>query len=79
MKTFRIPLAVAAFVASIGVAGAQDRYTHHERDYYSLYNSTAAEQSLGSDHSRFDVSGTRDRLGLGASPIRPEGPGNPQP
>ncbi|WP_395698608.1 hypothetical protein [Methylocella sp.] len=29
------------------------------------------------DRARYDCSGTRGRMGLGASPFNPEGPGNP--
>jgi hypothetical protein len=42
--------------------------------FYGLYDQSANASS--SDMARFDRSGTRGRLDLGASPFHPEGPGN---
>lgn len=32
--------------------------------------------AAGEDRARYDWSGTRGRMGLGANPMHPEGPGN---
>jgi hypothetical protein len=44
---------------------------------YQTYDSCEAGYSLQSqDRAAYDCSGTRGRIGLGASPFHPEGPGN---
>ncbi len=67
-----------AVIASVDAASAQQAYSNQARDYYGLYQ---GGQGVGGAFSRqdradFDRSGTRGRMGLGASPYHPEGPGN---
>ncbi|QBR72257.1 hypothetical protein CU048_14315 [Beijerinckiaceae bacterium] len=72
-----IGLAAAALAASIGAASAQERYPSSADQYYNVYaNPNPRTAPSRWDRARFDRSGTRGREGLGASPMRPEGPGN---
>jgi hypothetical protein len=63
--------------ASLGTAGAQALYPSsggpYRNDRTNLNPQTAPSRW---DRARFHRSGTRGRQGLGASPLRPEGPGN---
>ncbi len=88
-RTAAICLAAASFAASSG-GFAQTYYSHGapppapaQAYPYPPYPNppyadgtyegrSAAEQ----DRARYDWSGTRGRMGLGASPYHPEGPGN---
>ncbi len=74
IRTFA--LAGLVMAASVGAAAASVSRTMpvHANDFYALYDN-AASTSLW-DMSRFDRSGTRGRLNLGASAFHPEGPGN---
>ncbi|WP_020176700.1 hypothetical protein [Methyloferula stellata] len=65
-----------ASILAIGVASAQQAYPRASR-YYSYYDQGPGFASSRADRADFDRSGTRGRLGLGASPYHPEGPGNP--
>ncbi len=71
--TFIRTLALAGLtvIASLGPAAAQDFPVPPNR-YYAFYQSQVS--LLDSLH--YDRSGSRGRLGLGANPVRPEGPGN---
>jgi hypothetical protein len=65
-------------IASAGMAAAQQAYPAPAHQYYGLYQSQGAETAVSrQDRADFDRSGTRGRMGLGASPYHPEGPGNP--
>ncbi len=66
-------------VASVGAAAAQQAYPAQPRQYYGLYQESQGGGFASSrqDRADFDRSGTRGRMGLGASPYHPEGPGNP--
>jgi hypothetical protein len=69
-------VAVAALAAPSAVFAQGQRYPAptpvHDSDY-----SCAPDYSLQSqDRAAYDCSGTRGRIGLGASPFHPEGPGN---
>jgi hypothetical protein len=83
-KTLRGGLRVLAFAGlatliSIGAASAQQTYyPNRPNQYYGLYdqNSGASISPSRQDHNDYDRSGTRGRMGLGASPFHPEGPGN---
>jgi hypothetical protein len=70
-------LAVVMSAASLGTAGAQALYPspgeRYRNDSTNLNPQTAPSRW---DRARFHRSGTRGRQGLGASPLRPEGPGN---
>ena len=73
----KIGLAVAVLLALTGGATAQPRYHMRVDQFYSIYpspNQSGAPSRW--DRARFDRSGTRGRQGLGANPVRPEGPGN---
>ncbi len=75
----RIWLAAAVVAASVGAVAARDRQPRSPRpnQYYAFYPSRDQGLALSRwDRARFDRSGTRGRLGLGASPSHPEGPGN---
>jgi len=72
-------LATAVLAGSIGGAGAQSRREFRGDPSYGPYQGAYAppRPALSRwDRARFDHSGTRGREGLGASPLRPEGPGN---
>jgi hypothetical protein len=78
VRSGRYVLAFAglAIVASIGAATAQQAYPVQPRQYYGLVNGDLGGISSRQDRADFDRSGTRGRMGLGASPYHPEGPGN---
>jgi len=71
-------LVAVMLMASVSVVAAQQPYPSAPNPYYGgaprhEYRSVAPSRW---DRFRFDHAGTRGRLGLGASPLRPEGPGN---
>jgi hypothetical protein len=65
-----------ASILSIGAASAQQAYPPRPNQYYSLYEQSPGDAPSRADRAEFDRSGTRGRMGLGASPYHPEGPGN---
>jgi hypothetical protein len=69
-KMLAAALGAAAAILTLGeiCAQAAQRRTAHQ---FPRRHSTAAR-----DRAAFHHSGTRGRMGLGASPHRPEGPGN---
>jgi hypothetical protein len=75
LRTFA--LVGLALAISVGAAAASVSRTApvQANEFYGLYDQSASAPS--SDMARFDRSGTRGRLGLGASAFHPEGPGNP--
>ncbi len=58
-------------LASAGAAAAQNFPVPADR-FYAFHQA----QGPVSDITRYDHSGSRGRLDLGASPFHPEGPGN---
>ncbi len=67
---------IAAALTSFGGAAFAQNYAvlpPHAADYSAIYSNFIPPFS---DRLGFDRSGTRGRLGLGANPARPEGPGN---
>jgi hypothetical protein len=71
----KIGLAAAILVASVGAVAAGERYARQEAPGIHAYRegrSSAVQQ----DWTRQDSSATVDRIGLGADPAHPEGPGN---
>lgn len=76
-KTVTIGLAAATLAASIGVVSAQPGRQSRDDQFYGA-NAYPDPQTAPSrwDRARFDRSGTRGRMGLGADPVHPEGPGN---
>jgi hypothetical protein len=58
----------------VGAAAAQEAPITANQ-FYSLYQ-TPNDFSAVNEFTRYDHSGTRGRLDLGATPLRPEGPGN---
>lgn len=66
-----------ASILAIGTASAQQAYQPRASQYYSYYDQGQGLASSRADRAEFDRSGTRGRMGLGASPFHPEGPGNP--
>lgn len=74
--TFIRTLAFAGLtvIASVGAAAAQGVPVQASQ-FYALYQAAGPIGPL-SDTYRYDRSGTRGRLELGASPFHPEGPGN---
>lgn len=77
-KARAIGLAAAAMIASLGAAAAQENYAQRPAQH-NVITENRANQGLALsrwDRARFDRSGTRGREGLGATPLRPEGPGN---
>ncbi len=65
-----------AFIASIGTAAAKQAYQPQPHQYYGLYQQSEGGALSRQDRADYDRSGTRGRMGLGASPYHPEGPGN---
>lgn len=77
-RSTKFGLVAAMLMASVGGAAAQEQYPAGAGLYYSpppLNEHRSAAVSRW-DRWRFHRSGTRGRQGLGASPYRPEGPGN---
>ena len=75
----KIWLAAIVLLASTGVVGAQEQYPAGPDAYYRYPNGLYEYRSVAPsrwDRHRFHRSGTRGRMGLGADPIHPEGPGN---
>lgn len=76
-RTPIIGLAAAALISLTGAASAQEGYPSRADRYYGVYAAPNPQNAPSRwDRLRFDRSGTRGREGLGASPMRPEGPGN---
>lgn len=73
-KALMIGLAVMMLMASTSVVAAEGRYIYYHRNGLYEYRSVAPSHW---DRHKFHHSGTRGRLGLGADPAHPEGPGNP--
>ncbi len=63
-------------IASAGAAAAQG-FPVQANPFYGL-RQAPLQIAFASDAYRYDRSGTRGRLELGASPFHPEGPGNPE-
>jgi hypothetical protein len=76
-KALTVGLAAATLAASFGAASAQQLYPASADQVYGG-SVTPNPQTAPSrwDRAHFDRSGTRGREGLGANPMRPEGPGN---
>jgi len=75
----KIGLAAAVLLGSMGAAGAQVLYPAYPDSYYGYPNGMYEFRSVAPsrwDRHRFHRSGTRGRMGLGADPMHPEGPGN---
>ena len=75
----KIGLAAAVLLASAGVVGAQEQYPAGPDTYYRYQNGIYECRSVAPsrwDRHRFHRSGTRGRMGFGADPMHPEGPGN---
>jgi hypothetical protein len=67
-------LAVAVLVASTRVVPAREQYEHPQYGFYQ--NRPPCTSVDDCDRRTFDKSGTPGRMGLGADPAHPEGPGN---
>lgn len=77
MKALGACFFVAAILAAPSQSSAQRYRSQAAPAYDQPYNPCQAGYSLQSqDRADFDCSGTRGRIGLGASPMHPEGPGN---
>jgi hypothetical protein len=88
LKTVRsIAALAAAFSLSLSATAATHR--HNARRAHSTYHRAYVDPAYmlplwrqpcfsldDCDRKRFDESGTRGRMGLGADPAHPEGPGN---
>jgi hypothetical protein len=71
----KIGLATAILVASVGAVAADERYALQEAPGIHAYRegrSSAVQQ----DWTHQDSSASINRMGLGADPAHPEGPGN---
>jgi hypothetical protein len=73
-KALEIGLAVAALVASTCVVAAQEQYEHPQQGFYQDRPHCISLDDC--ERGAFDKSGAPGRLGLGADPAHPEGPGN---
>jgi hypothetical protein len=73
-KTQMIGLAAVVLLASMRVVVAQEQ---REQPRYGSYQNPPPCTSLADcDREAYGESGTRGRMGLGADPAHPEGPGN---
>jgi hypothetical protein len=80
MKTFptKIALIAALIFTGIGIAAAQDRWQPPPPQPVCLFLFLCPQPSSPGENWRlYHESGRLGRLGLGASPFHPEGPGNP--
>jgi hypothetical protein len=75
-RSIMMGLATGVLLASVGMAAAQPRNHLRAEQFYSIPQSPNQVVPSRLDRIRYDHSGTRGRDGLGASPWRPEGPGN---
>ena len=69
-------VAALASTTSMGPASWQDHQRSPTNQYGAGADPNLQAAPSRSDRARFDRSGTRGRQGLGASALRPEGPGN---
>jgi hypothetical protein len=70
--------ALGAFAVAPAAGFAQTQRYAAPPPYQSTHAPCQPGYSLQSqDRAAYDCSGTRGRMGLGASPFHPEGPGNP--
>jgi hypothetical protein len=80
MKIFKLALLGAGLLTSCAVAAKDYRHAkQHARadQFYGVYhNLSPVFVPSTANPPDFDLSGTRGRDGLGASPFHPEGPGN---
>ena len=77
MRPLGAILLVAATLAAPGQPSAQRFSSPPPPVYYQPYDPCQPGYSLQSqDRAAYHCSGTRGRMGLGASPLHPEGPGN---
>jgi hypothetical protein len=72
----QIAFASLTMIASIGVATIAQSPPASADQLYAVYPHQASFGAMN-ETAAFEHSGTRGRLGLGASPSHPEGPGNP--
>lgn len=70
----KIGLVVAVLVASMCVVAAQEQHEHPQYGFYQNRPPCTAFDDCG--RKAYDESGTPGRMGLGADPAHPEGPGN---
>jgi len=73
-KSFFIAAMAGAALAATGVAAQTYDPVPPGYGYRPLYQGRSAYRG----DERYDHSGTRGRMDLGASPYHPEGPGNPR-
>lgn len=73
-KLQKIGLAATVLLASVRVVVAQEQYAPPQ--YGSYHNPAPCTSLADCDRKAYDKSGTRGRMGLGADPAHPEGPGN---
>jgi hypothetical protein len=71
----KLGLIAAIFTSISGSAFAHGvpALSQQAKDYMAVYSDTASPVS---NVQNFNMSGTAGRLGLGANPAHPEGPGN---
>jgi hypothetical protein len=73
-KLQKIGLAVTVLLASVRVVVAQEQLAPPQ--YGSYQNPPPCTSLADCDRKAYDESGTPGRMGLGADPAHPEGPGN---
>ena len=73
-KAQKIGLAATVLLASVRVVAAQEQHTPPQ--YGSYQNPHPCTSLADCDRKSYDELGTRGRMGLGADPAHPEGPGN---
>ncbi len=76
MNTIRtLAFAGLTVIASMGAASATPVSQIPANEFQAMYQAQGQNGAV-SDIARYDRSGSRGRLGLGANPFHPEGPGN---
>ncbi len=70
------PLALALLLTIVSTAGAQPSQPPYAGSGRGPAAKRPCHSLSGCDRRDYDYSGTRGRMGLGADPAHPEGPGN---
>jgi hypothetical protein len=76
MKIIGAFLVAAAICAPSAVFAQTQRYPAPAPGYDPYDPCEPGYSAQSQDRAAYDCSGTRGRMGLGASPFHPEGPGN---
>lgn len=78
MKRLASALLASSLVMTAGVAFAKDKLPAHADEYYSYVDTQNRQVAAGNAYHEKADGGAFGRLGQGANPYYPEGPGNPR-